>query len=533
MKRLLWLIAPLTLLAGCYKDAQNKLERLHGVKWSGSYAISAINADLNLDDAVDIVSSFANTGAYPDEVMYVAYEETEVSKYGYELFQLSDQNASSSSSLTGAEQTAMINNGSAGVNRSFIFPFTMVGIPELDSIYFSKGNFSISFQNNYDHACTGSIVVLDMRKPGSQAKYDFTVAARGNYNASANLKDMILDLSKGGTGFNELRINVTLNYTNSGAGFNLSDNFSLNYDFNTMGFSRLYGYFGTFNLLSTLDSMELSIYNNGLKYGSFSFQDPRLKLKYSQDLGIPLQLQTNGLWGYKGGGTNAITGYSPNTSIPAVSKANLGSKVSDSVVLTHPSTNIQSVVGAQPTHILYDLDVVANPAGPGVRNFILAESQVKVVVSLELPFHGVAAKVQLSDTTDFNLDIGNADKAIDWINFRIAITNEMPLTLGFQAYFMDSAHVILDSLFEPFRYLATAATIDGSGNVISPSFDQYDVEFQKEKIQKIKSARKLMFRAFINTSEISGNQFPVKVTRNQHLKIKLGLHTKLSVDEEI
>ncbi|MBS3913686.1 MAG: hypothetical protein KG003_04255 [Bacteroidetes bacterium] len=535
MKRVLLVILPLILFGSCYKEAKKKIDRIHGVKWSGTYAISAINADLNLDDAVEIFSGPANTGAYFDKTIYFAYEATEISKTGSQLYPLNDQNGTTSAALTNPEKATLTGAGSVTTNRSFVFPFVMTGIPELDSVYFSKGNFSLAFQNNYDHPCTVTLKIVQARRKNSGSPdliYNLNVGSRATGNINDSLSNIILDATKGGTGFNELRMDLSITYTNSGAGIGISDNFNINYNLNSLQFSRIYGYFGNLSVLNANDSLSLDIFDQGLKYGTFRFDDPKLKLIYTHNMGMPFQLKTNSLSGYKPAGTTPVVGYPATTAISEIPFGSEGNFITDSVVISHPSSNIQTVIKNEPTHILYNFNVIPNPGGPVKRNFVLANSTFKVKVMMELPLNGLATKVLLIDTTDFDLNAGKASEVIDWVNFRMNIHNEIPITLGFQAYFMDANSLILDSLFEPFRYIANSATIDGSGNVIAPYDEIYDVYLEKDKIQNIQNAKKLMFKAFMNTAESGGTQVPVRITQNQHLKVKMGIHTKVAVNEK-
>ena len=51
--------------------------------------------------------------------------------------------------------------------------------------------------------------------------------------------------------------------------------------------------------------------------------------------------------------------------------------------------------------------------------------------------------------------------------------------------------------------------------------------------QKIDKTKRLLIRALMATSLSSGTPIAVKITRDMHIKMKLGIHSKLSVNEKL
>lgn len=529
MKRLLPFLAIALLATSCFKESLNKIDKIHGAKWSGTYAIAALQSDLSLNDAVELVSGFGGVGSFDDNTIYLEYAEQENSLWGFELIKIPDQNFSSAYSLSGSEQTTLT-SGSVQITKNFTSAFNVNGLLETDSIWFNKGSLLPTLNNNYDHPCTGTLSFPDMRKGGQLVSYAFAIAARGQWNPNLTLDSCKLLLSEGGTGYNQIRVSVDVKWTNSGAGFSGGDNLDINLGINQAQFGKIFGLFSNAELVRGNNSFEVSIFKNSLKSGSFSFESPRLQIRVSNGFGIPLNLATNSLSAtYNSGPDIAFTGYANNKSIAAKPWLQ-NQKIEDSIVLNSGNSNVKTLVNQRPTNINYDFSVNSTSTPP-VRHCISSDSRINVKVSLYLPFHGISADVALEDTLGIEIDNPTESQYIDWIMIRLGMENDIPLNVAFQGYFLDSQYNVLDSLFQPFRYFIQSANIDANGTVTSPYTERYDVTFEKPRIQNILNAKNLRIRAILPTASYNGTKVPVKISRDQHLKIAVGIQTKLSVNE--
>jgi hypothetical protein len=531
MKRFLFYGMAILIASSCVKDARDKFEKLHGAKWSGTYAAPLVNVDLNLNDAVGLVNGFAQLGNYQNNLIYLAYDKKEYSIWGYEMVKIPDQNYNENYALNGTEQTALT-GGSFTLTKEWNVPLTTNGILEADSVYFSKGLLKPYINNQYNHPCSGTITFPDVRLNNNPLVFNFNIPAYTQFNADTLLNLVKMNLTQTSQNFGEFKMQVSVTWTNSGQGFSSGDLVSMGLNINNANFNRIYGLFGSPNLVDAEDSLKTEIFGAGLTSGSVNFDDPRLKVTVDNNTGIPLELQTSVLSAnVPSSGAVNITNYPATFNVAAVAFANAGQTIRDSFLLTKSNSNIKTVIDQKPSAINYKIKAKANASG-SQRNFINANSRIFVNVVLELPFSGIAADVVLEDTAGFEVESIAEVDYVDWITFRVNIENQMPLSIGFQGYFMDSAYKVLDSLFQPFRYIANAATVDAGGNVVQSFKDGYDVTFDRAKLKRIQSATQLRFRAVVPTASFNGSQIPVKISTNQHLYIKLGVQTKLSAHEE-
>jgi hypothetical protein len=155
-----------------------------------------------------------------------------------------------------------------------------------------------------------------------------------------------------------------------------------------------------------------------------------------------------------------------------------------------------------------------------------------LTVSVELPMLVSTKDLVLEDTSDLDLGIGKEGDYVEMIKFKVNAENGIPLGAGVQCYFMDATNKVLDSLFQPFRYILKQADVDASGNVISTSKDQWELVLERPRITNILDATRLRTRAWIPTSSVNGSPVPVRITTDQKLKFKLGAEIKLSADAE-
>jgi hypothetical protein len=531
MKKQIFLIALVFIFIGCLKEPRSKIEKLRGLKWSGTYAAAVVDADLNLNDAVELVTGLVQGGTYGDGTLYLAYEEMEFSKYGYELVTVPNQSENSTYELSSGEE-GQLASGSFTKSLNFNWNFSVNGMAQTDSIWMDRGQIAPVISNRYNHPCSGVAIFPDLLVQGQPLTVNFTIPANGTYSTAASILGSHIDLSKTNPFHNQFRMQASITWTNSGFGFSPSDGIDLGFAASNMVFNRVFGTMGTVSLLNASDSIEISLFQNNLP-SNVNFEDPKLKISISNNTGLPLSLEPSNLQAhYESLASQTITGAPAALNISGVSYNNAGSTLKDSIVLDKNNSNIKGLVNNQPQYISYSVQVTGNKfSNPKV--FVSSDSRVAVKVALELPFHGSSNGLTLEDTVDF--DAGSVDgiEIIDWLNMRLQVKNEIPLSLGVQAYFLDAQNKILDSLFQPYRQLIEAAKVDASGNVTAAYEDLYDIEFNKPKINAILQAKKLKFKVIAPTALYNGSSVPIKISNLQHLKIKVGLHTKLSVNETL
>lgn len=518
-------------MSGCYKESLDKMRRIRGLKWTGTYAVPAINMDIGMDDAVDLASSFANAGAYTDKMIYLAYEKTISSKTGTELVPLGNQNFNFNDQLNAGEQTTLLNANSVQVDRQY--GATYVHADEIDSVNYKSGSLNISFSNQYDHQVVVRIILPDLTFNGQIKTLNDTLNPRATGNYTVPLAGGRLRLTAGGAGFNHFRCHSELKYLKSGTSISTSDNYNISLNFISQNFSRVWGYFGSKTLINGSDSVDMGLFGSKSKVNlnNLFFENPSLKVFYENSTGIPFSVTTSNVRGIKTGFSPvAVTGFPETVAVGAAGS----NPFLDSTVKNSGNSNFKTMINSMaPPFIPFDVKADANPAGKIQRNWVDADSKLDVKVWAELPFNGWAGRVEATDTSDMNVQLDGAEDYIDWISFRIEIENGIALDAEFQGYFADSAGNILDSIMKPYRSFAKAATVDANGDVIQPSYDVYHITFEKDRIKNIMYTRKFILHVIMSSAKFNSSTIPVKITSEQRFKMKMGVHTQLSANEKI
>ncbi|MBL7812795.1 MAG: hypothetical protein JNL57_11275 [Bacteroidetes bacterium] len=524
-------------LSGCIKDTLDKARKIKKVKWTGTYAAPLIIADLDLADAVDLVKDAASLGIQSDQTVYLEYANAHVSVRATDWVKLQNQNGSQTEQLSPSEQTALLTSGAVQVMRNFSHSWSNGGM-ELDSFLCSAGSMQCNFNTNLQHDGSITLVFNSLIKNGAPLTLtgNFTyTGGLSSLNFNRDLTGYVFDLSRSAPGYNQFEASVRLDLTKSGSVVLPSDQFQINVSLNGMQYRRVHGYFGQTLLLNPADSAKLSVFTSALSKGKVQFEDPRVKLAFTNSMGLPYRFTANSIH-FSIPGVSFQNLNAPPAPFPgkAAAFSALPSVVKDSIVYNNGNSNVKALIANEPHYFAYDVSALANPLGKtSNRNFLWDESVLELKASLELPFYGISSTLVLEDTSDFSLNGGKEVSYIDWIRFRFHTENGMPLSLGFQAYFMDSFNHVLDSVFTPYRYILPGATVDAGGNVTAPAIEQFDAIINRPRIAHINEARKLRLRIMVPTSQYNGSPGPVRITRNQKIKLKAGVEIKLSANAPI
>ncbi|MFN4914493.1 MAG: hypothetical protein ACK5FT_04175 [Sphingomonadales bacterium] len=513
------------------KDPLRKIKDVNGVRWKGQYAAPLVNAELNLEDAVALVNpEWINS--FPDKTLVVHYDKKHFSKKGEALYTIYDRNFSGNVVPTAAELSALNSSGMVTVVRNFVFDLTPGGGLQFDSIWLKEGVFTADIAAATGHQGKVTIEFPDLKKTGAPVLLSEAWSSGGSISRSSfhNVSDIeSLDLSKGNQGFNQIRVKVSWEMTKSGA-VGGSEQLQLNLSTQGLKFRKLYGFLGQPSLLNVQDSINLSLFSVNILKGSIVFEDARIKVHFNNGTGFQSQYQIQQLSLVdKNGSPVPVTAYNASGSIGAATDGGAETRRADSVYITKASgSNVAAVMRTEPHYLTYKVG-----ASPGLgRGFVWDNSTLGLTVSVELPMSVSTKDLVLEDTSDLDLGIGKEGDYVEMIKFKVNAENGIPLGVGVQCFFLDAANKMLDSLFQPFRYMLKQANVDAGGNVISPYVEQWELVVDKPRLSNILKAKRLRTRAWIPTSSINGSPVPVRITTDQKLKFKLGAEIKLSADAE-
>jgi hypothetical protein len=504
----------ISMFSACMKDPLRNIKNISGVSWKGDYAAPLVNAELNLEDAValvnpDWVNSFSN------KTIVIHYDKKHFSKKGEELYALYDRYFNGDIVPTSSELNILNTSGTVSVVRNLVFDMAPGAGLQFDSVWLKDGVFTYQMAINTNHQGNLTVEFPDFKSSGLPVSFFDNWSSGGSLSLSPSHKVAgieSLDLTKGNQGFNQIRVKVTWNLTKSGVVGN-NEHLQFNLAMQGLKFRKLYGNLGQQGLLNVQDSIDLTLFSNNILKGNIIFEDSRIKLHFNNGTGLKSQYQVQQLYLVSKNGTPvAVTSYNAAGNVAAAPDNSSETRIADSLYITKASgSNVAAVIRAEPPTLAYNVGI-APVMG---RGYIWDNSTFDLTVSVELPMLVSTKDLVLEDTSDLDLGIGKEGDYVEMIKFKANAENGIPLGAGVQCYFMDATNKVLDSLFQPFRYILKQADVDASGNVISTSKDQWELVLERPRISNILKATRLRTRAWIPTSSF-----------------KLGAEIKLSADAE-
>ena len=521
---------PLVLLvamAGCAVDPKERIPKINGVNWTGTYAAPVLDAELNMEDVTEFVEDLAGTGTYPDKLIYFEYKSEKISASATDYFNISDSKGTADFTLTADAQTELA-NGSTTLVYEFTAPVSLSGTSVLDSMRFAQGNLVVTMNNEIPHDAQLSISLPDVYPA---AATQINVPWTGNKwtrNVNISLAGRTVGIRQIGGVSNlvQVRIQATFNKT-GGNPIDGIQKFRCEASLQNPRFEWLEGQMDNWNILLHSDSFRLGIFTNATTKGKLLFNDARFKYRFRHNLTSTVTGELSSLAFTMQNGSKRIVGGLPKTLvIPASDNPNR--HVSDSFYLNASNSQVATIVEEAPKSAAWKGSAV-KPSG---KHRVYAVSNVEIYSALELPFSGTVKSFTLRDTSDFDLGISKKELGyIDWINVKLYVENAIPMAGGVQLFFQDNAGRTIDSLLTPYRLLLPAANIDASGNVTSAYKERYDIRLEKEKINRISDAVKVITRIEFPSAQLNGISIPVRVTSDNRIRVKLGIESKGTVNE--
>lgn len=514
-------------LASCYREPLGKIRKINGVNWSGTYAVPLVDARLNMEDVTEFIGDLAGTGTYPDKLIYFEYKKSKFSQTAAAAYRIAESNSQGTFPLTISEQS-QLQAGTVSITREFWIAVTPGGTNQLDSIRLTSGDLSLKINNDIPHDAQVSVLLPDAQ-PGLSGSVNVPwTGTPWNRQIILNFNGHTLQLNQGPAGKNQLRIRLLITYTRNGSnpvsGFSGPDCGAV---LLSPQFAWMEGNLDAWNLHAGLDSFKLGIFTNEITKGKLVFNDARFKLRWAHNLNQTLPIALNNLqFTMQDGSTEAVSGVSSGLS--ARPSPNPDTYVRDSLYLNSGNSNVAQIVRDAPTLLNWSASM-QKPAG---KQRLYANANAELFAALELPFSGTVQRFTLSDTADFDLGIGQDElNYLDWVNLRLYVENGIPMAAGIQMFFLDASGRTIDSLLQPYRFILPAAQVDINGNVTVPHTETYDVKIERQRIANIAKAVKSITRVEFPSAQLAGVPVPVKISSNNRVAVKLGIHSKVSVKE--
>jgi len=536
----LLLIAITIWFTSCYKDKLDFSKLSTNINWNPNVAVPAVHSSLTIRD---ILRDYDTTNLFVEDqtgFLYLMYHKQVFSLPASDYITLPDQ--SFSDNFTGTE---FISQGFPATSPATVTKtYTHVMLLQLasdsfDSIIFKNGTFSLDVSSTFLH--TGLLTVtfptvLKNGLPYSKTVNISTSTGTFTYNQSFyDLADYHADLTN--PGFNQLPVELSLTFVNSGNTVSPSNQVNVNMSVNTLQYKAIFGNIGQRNIPIQEDTVNVELFNNTMQ-GNLYFVNPKIRLFINNSFGVPFSASFSDFKIYSSVSNTYVTYSFPSSYNPTIIGAPFN--YSDAPVVTPiildtlNFPNIRTIVSEYPRYVHVTTNATSNPIGTSQYNFIKDTSKLSVDLEVELPLWGRASWWILQDTLDFNFSDYYKDSTVDlhnvdWVKFHLNILNGMPTEAGVQVYLTDSLYNIIDTIFTPENMNIVASGILGSnGKVIAPTRKTSDVIYYGSRLANLQNVKKALVRGYVHTTNVGATI--VRFYSDYALDVKMGVQVQAKIN---
>ena len=190
------------------------------------------------------------------------------------------------------------------------------------------------------------------------------------------------------------------------------------------------------------------------------------------------------------------------------------------------NSNIQDIFNEKTKTLSYDINALVNPLqDTTIKGYVTDNSYFVVRVAVEVPLQGSVNQVIVADTLDINLDDFKKVKAAE---FKTNISNDFPMDIKVQAYFLDENNKSILSLFKDDGLLIPAAPLNSNGTTSPGVIRSEIIDFDSVRFDKVRQSKRLAVVGQINTTG-SDMKNPVWIYDNYGINLQVGAKLKLEL----
>lgn len=531
----------------CIKDNFNFSKWDKEIQYEAGFAVPAVWGDLSFTDALQ---KFDSTGLLiENNEGYVSMQyRTRVSSASVqEIMYLQDQ--SSTGSITSPVfNFDGFNNFGDTISYLYIMemPFTMFNPEaEIDSVLLKAGILDIYTNSTYGHSAKLYVTFPSITKKGVPFTRTFTYVPGGGTVSSIgnDFTGYKVDMSQTSAHFNEIPIEIRLSLFYSGSGVPNTGSISFTTNMTGMEYKTMFGYFGLNTLFFESDTIDISIFSNSdWEIERYRFEDPKLEVFYTNSYGVPSQFYFTHMQASSAIDDHeySIIDYGVGLPVGESNPYNVsfstsyGQVMKDSLKLNRTNSNIADIVNKRPKWIQFKAKATTNPAGNSHHNFVADNSKIDVDVIMELPLWGYIYNFNVRDTLDIDLsDLFSEDNPITRALLRVEFNNGFPVEAVSQVYFVDKNYQVLDSIFaNGIERIIAPAVIDGNGKVTDFSQKITKIEYDLNRLDKIRKCKYVIIQAHAHTTNAASNKV-VKIYKDYKIKFDVGFEIDVEYNGNI
>jgi hypothetical protein len=550
MKKIVFLFGASALFwASCTKDYFDgeKLDKaMDQLEWDPEIAVPLVYSSYSIEDLLagneDVVGDFVQIGS--DKLITLVYEDELLSLKAEDAMIIPDQAfvvaynqpvtipsyVGNSITFSGSQNNAF--NGGSG--------------NQIDSIYLKSGFLNLTFTSTFQHDVSVNISIPDLQKNGvpfqQMVNLSFTGSVPITNNVVIDMTGYIVDLTDGGTTYNQLVIDYDIDVTGNGNPVTAGDAINVNGSMIGIKFAKLFGYLNVAPISSAPDSVLLNIFEQAQGVGQFQLVNPSVKFTFKNSIGVPLDCNFNQFMGVNtNSGSTFDLSNNPDipTPLPILSPnfSQIGQELSSSFTIAN--SGVRDLINGQPNIIIYSVNS-GTLSGSGQQGFVLDTSSFKVTMRVEMPLYGRADIFTIRDTIDFSIssdsassgsgssastDTSNIEIDLVSLTLKSILKNQFPMDISLQGYLINENGAILDSLLNGFTTIPSAQ-VDANGRSTTPGVVNIESIFTKARVEKFADIKKIVIMA--KAATLNGATQDVKIYSDYQLSVKIGIKAKIT-----
>lgn len=403
-----------------------------------------------------------------------------------------------------------------------------LGDKRLDTISFAGGGVELNINNNTNIPAYIKLSLPKSLYPnGDTVALEQSISAQSTSSGELDLTDSETIL----TGLDSLPIayNLQLEGNQGFVEFHASDQVSFSYDLylNSDQIDYVSGYFGedTLEFDEDIINTELGLFDN--ISGNFLLTDPKIKIFYSNTIGVPFAANLNMIAESENKQQNLNEGGAEGL-LAFKSPSSAYNTVSDTIIIDKNTSDIDEFISLPPKNIRFGgagyVNLNTDPSS--TQNFITSENRVNVGMEMDLPLELKTSGLTYRDTVDFDMDV-DFDEAVTLFG---KFKNQFPFSIDIRVICRDSITNQDLLTLEPLdaegqtASILEAPEVDENGSVLAPKENLVYFKVNADEIDLLNETNQLALQATVKTSQTTEEDFiGVKFYTDYTLDFRMGI----------
>ncbi|PLX05678.1 MAG: hypothetical protein C0598_13935 [Marinilabiliales bacterium] len=392
---------------------------------------------------------------------------------------------------------------------------------KLKHIVIQSGSLNYILESEIDIGISINMILTSALIDGQNPETDITIPPNGSVNSGFNVANMTADLTSGeNQDYNLLPIELTMIILPSDdiITFDSSDKINGSFALEDLKLQYADGYLGQKEIEIEQDIFDLELDFLNQVEGELILEEPSLKLKYKNGIGVPLTILPHFT------ATNSSSGQTQDLNMGEIninSPSEPGEIVEDSVYVDKNNSSIVEFLSIRPDQVVYYGSGITNPDGEQY-NFVDISSKLSANLEIEIPLILRATELSFVDTLGFSLEL--EDMPIEEGGLVLNVNNGFPFTFTMKMILVDSItgqsidQIVFDGI--------ASASVDADGVVINKTSSDIIVNFTPEFLDNMQLANRILLEA--ETSTFGQGEVPVVLKSDYEIDVAISFSAKIS-----